>query len=191
MGSARRSADRPAEAGGGGPRRPAAGGRWAGFPLAAALALASGCAYTTGTGIPSHITTVAIPTFGNQTVQYTLSQELTDAVVQRFVQDNHLRVVPQRQAQSVILATVLEYRNEVFGYTAAEQAQEYRVGVRVEVRFKDMVKNKDIWSDTIIKVSNYSTVPVGNTPAATEADGRKDVVAKVADEILSRTVSRW
>jgi hypothetical protein len=107
------------------------------------------------------------------------------------VRDNHLRVVPQRQAQSVIQGTVVEYRNEVFGYTAGEQAQEYRVGIRVEVRFKDLVKNKEIWSDVIIKVSNYSTVPVGGKAAQTEADGRKDVVSKVADEVLSRTVSRW
>ena len=159
--------------------------------LAAAAGTAGGCAYTVSTGIPSHIKSVAIPTFGNKTVQYTLAQEITAAVIDRFVRDNHLQVVPQRQAQSVIQGTVVEYRNEVFGYTSGEQAQEYRVGIRVEVRFKDLVKNKDIWSDTIVKIANYSTVPVGGKAAATEADGRADVVGKLADEVLSRTVSRW
>ncbi|MBI5836641.1 MAG: LptE family protein [Candidatus Eisenbacteria bacterium] len=198
----RRNAEPPAVA----MRRPASGAPRAGFAargaasaalraaavlLAPAVLLGSGCAYTAGTGIPSHITAVAIPTFGNKTVQYTLAQELTDAVIDRFVRDNHLRVVPQKQAQAVIQGTVIEYRNEVFGFTAGEQAQEYRVGVRVEVRFKDMVKNKDIWSDTIVKLQNYSTVPVGGRPAATETDGRRELVGKVADEILSRTVSRW
>src|SRR5205823_6882531 len=133
------------------------------------------------TGSPWHIKSVAVPTFGNRTVQYTLGQELTDAVIDRFVRDNHLKVVPQRDAQSVIQGTVLEYRNEVFGYTAAEQAQEYRLGMRVEVRFKDLVKNKDLWNDVIIKTVNYSTVPVGGRPARTEEEGRKDVVGQVAD----------
>jgi hypothetical protein len=173
------------------PRSARAARPWALLALAALLAPLAGCAYTAGTGIPGHITSVAIPTFGNKTVQYTLGQELTEAVIDRFVRDNHLKIVPQRQAQSVIQATVLEYKNEVFGYTAAEQAQEYRVGVRVEVRYKDLVKNKDVWNDIIIKVANYSTVPVGGKAAQTETDGRKDVVSKVADEVLSRTVSKW
>ena len=121
--------------------------------LVAALGLMaglSGCAYTVHTGIPGHITSVAIPTFGNSSVQYTLSQEVTDAVVERFVRDNHLRVVPLREAQSLIQGTVLEYRNDVFGYTANRQAQEYRVGMRVQVRFKDLIRNKDIWSDEVV-----------------------------------------
>ena len=158
--------------------------------LGAALA-GAGCAYTAGTGIPSHIRSVAIPTFGNNSVQYTLSQELTQAVIDRFTRDNHLRIVPQREAQSLIQGTVLEYRNEVFGFTAGQQAQEYRVGVRVEVRFKDLVRNKDLWSDVIIKTTNYSTVPQPGRPASREEDGRVETVGKVADEILSRTVSRW
>jgi hypothetical protein len=160
--------------------------------VAGALALAgAGCAYTVHTGIPSHITSVAIPTFGNNSVQYTLSQELTDAVVDRFVRDNHLRVVPLREAQSLIQGTVLEYRNDVFGYTAERQAQEYRVGMRVQVRFKDLTRNKDIWSDEVVKTSNYTAISTGGLPAGTEATGRAETVGKVADEILSRTVSRW
>ena len=155
------------------------------------LAASSGCAYTVSTGIPSHITSVAIPTFGNNTVQYTLSQEQTEAVVARLEKDNHLRVVPLRDAQSTLQGSVLEYRNEVFGYSAAEQAQEYRVGMRVQVRFKDLVKNKDIWSDVIMKTSNYSTAAQPGRVVGTEVTGRADVVGKVADEILSRTVSRW
>ena len=86
---------------------------------------------------------------------------------------------------------MLEYRNEVFGFTAGQQAQEYRVGMRVEVRFKDLVRNKDLWSDVIIKTTNYSTVPQPGRPASREEDGRVETVGKVADEILSRTVSRW
>ncbi len=159
--------------------------------LAAAAWLGTGCAYTVSTGIPSHIGTVAVPTFGNSSVQYTLSQELTDAVIDRFVRDNHLRVVPMRDAQSVIQGTVVEYRNEVFGYSADQQAREYRVGLRVQVRFKDLVKNKDIWTDVIVKTVNYSSVALAGQAAGTETSGRADAVGKVADEILSRTVSRW
>src|SRR5262245_40305443 len=94
----------------------------------------AGCAYTAGTGIPSHIRSGAVPTLASISEQFTLIQGRTQAVIDRFTRDNHLRIVPQREAQSLIEGTVLEYRNEVFGFTAGQQAQEYRVGLRVEVR---------------------------------------------------------
>jgi hypothetical protein len=172
--------------------RRAARGALVALAGAAVLVLAtSGCAYTVSTGIPSHIRTVAVPAFANASVQYTLGQELADAVIDRFVRDNHLRVVSQREANSVIEGKVLEYRNDVFGYNTSAQAQEYRVGVRVEVRFKDLVKNRDLWNDVLIKTENYSAVATPGRPAVTEDQARQDLVGKVADEVLSRTVSRW
>ena len=57
-------------------------------------ALAGSCAYGTSTALLTpHLKTVAIPVFENVTTEYALPQEVTDAVIARFVQDNHLRVV--------------------------------------------------------------------------------------------------
>src|SRR5437867_950514 len=101
----------------------------------AGLALGAGsCAYTTSTALlPTHIKTIAIPVFENQTTEYTLEQELTQAVIDRFVQDNHLKVVDERSANAVLRGKITDYRNTVFGFSAAVQAQEYRVTVEVSV----------------------------------------------------------
>jgi outer membrane lipopolysaccharide assembly protein LptE/RlpB len=160
--------------------------------FAAGLGL-GGCAYTTSSvSLPPHLKTVAIPVFENGTSQYTLEQELTDAVVQRFVSDNHLRVVDERSADAVLHGKITLYKNSVFGISPQNLAQEYRVTITVSVVFKDQVKNRELWSDAnLVKTANYYVQNVPGQVASTELDGRKLVIAKIADEILTRSVQGW
>ena len=159
--------------------------------VAAGLLLSS-CAYTTSPALlPSHLKTVAVPVFENATNEYTLEQDITNAVVQNFVKDNHLRVVDEKSASCVVHGKVTQYKNAVFGFSTASQAQEYRVTIAVEVTFKDLVKNREIWSDEIVRTANYYVQNVPGQTATTELDGRKEAIQKIADEILSRSVEGW
>src|SRR6266581_243954 len=106
------------------------------------------CAYTASSvSLPPHLKTVAIPVFENATNEYTLEQQLTDAVVQRFVSDNHLRVVDAKSADAVLRGKIILYKNSVFGISTQNLAQEYRVTIAVSAVFKDQVKNRELWSD--------------------------------------------
>jgi len=87
---------------------------------------------------------------------------------------------------------VTAYRNQVFGYTSQEKATEYEIVLTVSVTFRDLVKNKDLWKDDALSVrTTYNVVPVGSEPAKTETDGRKDVIQKLTDRVVSRTVQGW
>ncbi|HYM81238.1 MAG TPA: LptE family protein [Candidatus Limnocylindria bacterium] len=158
-----------------------------------AMAALQGCGYTTSTALlPSHLRTIAIPVFVNTTTEYTLEQEITDAVIARFVADNHLRVVDERSANAVLRGRVTGYRNSVFGFSTTEEAQEYRVTISIEVTLKDQVKNREMWSEpNLVKTANYYVVDVPGRPARTELDGRKEAVDKIAEEIVNRSVEGW
>lgn len=158
-----------------------------------ALLLAGGCGYTASPALlPSHLKTIAIPVFENQTSEYTLEQDVTAAVVKRFVDDNHLRVVDERSADCVIQGKVVDYRNTVFGISNADLAQEYRVTIGVSVVFKDLVKNRELWhDDAMVKTANYYVQNVPGQSAKTELDGRQEAIQKIADEILSRSIENW
>ncbi len=159
---------------------------------AAGLLLAAGCGYTASPALlPQHLKTVAIPVFENGTPEAQLEQQLTDAVVQRFVKDNHLKIVDEKSANAVIRGKVTQYKNAVFGFSSTAQANEYRVTVGVQVTFKDLVKNRELWSDLIVKSSNYYVQDVPGQEAKTELDGRKEAITKIADEVLSRSVEGW
>jgi hypothetical protein len=136
--------------------------------------------------------TVAIPVFENATTEYTLEQDVTNAVIERFVKDNHLRVVDERSANAVIRGKLTGYKNAVFGFSAANRAQEYRVTLTCSVVFKDLVKNREIWNEAeLVKTANYFVVDVPGDSARTELDGRKEAITKIADEILTRSVEGW
>ena len=165
--------------------------------LAAALMMmASGavsCAYTTSSALlPSHLKTVAVPVFENATAEYTLEQEVTDAVIARFIADNHLKIVDERSANAVIKGRITSYKNSVFGFTQAAQVQEYRVTLAASVTFKDQVKNRELWSEAeLVKTANYYVVDTPGATAKTELDGRKEAIAKLAEEIVARSVEGW
>ena len=151
------------------------------------------CAYSTSTALVApHLKTVAVPVFENATTEYTLEQEVTDAVIAGFVADNHLKVVDERSADAVLKGRITQYRNTVFGISQADQAQEYRVTLGVSVTFKDQVKNRELWSEeSLIKTANYYVVDTPGDSARTELDGRKRVIAKLAEEIIARSVEGW
>ncbi len=158
------------------------------------LALAGySCAYTTSpASLPPHLKTIAVPVFENATPEYGLEQDVTTAVVSRFVADNHLRVVDEREANAVLRGKVTSYKNAVFGFSTQAQAQEYQVTVGVSVVLKDLVRNREIWHvDELLKGANYYVVDVPGQAARTELEGRKDVIQKIADEIVARTVQGW
>ena len=160
--------------------------------LAAGLA-AGGCAYTTSSvSLPPHLHTIAIPVFENSTTQYSLEQDLTEAIVRRFVSDNRLRVVDERSADAVVHGKIVGYKNSVFGISPQNLAQEYRVTIQVQVVFKDQVKNREIWSDqNLVKYSNYYVQNVPGQTASTELDGRRAAIEKIADDIVTRSIQGW
>jgi len=165
--------------------------------LAAALLVlalvAAGCVYSTSTALlPPHLKTVAVPVFENKTSEYTLEQQVTDAVIQRFVADNHLRVVDARSANLLVTGSILGYRNAVFGFNTATNANEYRVTIECAIVLKDQVKNRELWNEPhLIRTANYYVVNVPGDTAKTEVEGRKDAITKIADEIFARTVEGW
>jgi hypothetical protein len=113
-------------------------------------------------------------------------------VIQRFVADNHLRVVDERSADAVIRGKITTYTNLVFGFQAQTGAQEYRVTIGMQVTFKDLVKNREVWTEpNLVKSANYYVQDVPGQTAKTELDGRKEAIDKLAEEILSRTVQSW
>jgi hypothetical protein len=156
------------------------------------LWLAAGCGYTASPALlPTHLKTVAIPVFENGTPEVRLEEEITNAVILKFVQDNHLKVVDEKTANSVIRGKVTQYKNSVFGFTQNNSSNEFRVTVAVDVTFKDLVKNREMWSGEIVKSANYYVVDVPGQKAQTEIDGRQEAISKIADEVFSRSVEGW
>lgn len=161
--------------------------------VVAAAVLFPGCGYTLKSAVPSYIRTLAIPVFQNNTVEYALADEATQALVDGFLADRHLQIASERDANAILRGTIISYRNRVFGYTREERATEYEVVLIVQITFRDLVKKRDLWKEDALAVrTTYNVSPVGTTgEAQTEADARREIVRKLADQVVSRTVQGW
>ncbi|MCX5799824.1 MAG: LptE family protein [Candidatus Eisenbacteria bacterium] len=150
------------------------------------------CGYTASANLPGHIKTVAIPLFKNETLEYGIEEEITKAVIEKFVSDNRLRVVGEKEASSLLLGTVRSYKNSVFSYSSGEVAQEYEVTIRVSVEFQDVSKGKIIWKDdSLTSSARYFAVDMAGQKAQTEQEGRAPAIEFLGKDILTRTVEGW
>ena len=166
--------------------------RWLRTLSAVLLVSAPACGYTVSSVLPSYIRTIAIPTFANNTVEHALADDITQALINSFLADRRLRLERERDADAVLRGTVLSYKNRVYAYTSQEVATQYEILLTVKVSLRDQVKNREIWKEDALTVrSTYNVIPVGSEPAKTEADGRREIIQKLADQIVSRTVQGW
>ena len=166
--------------------------RAAALALILGAALQAGCGYTLSSVLPAHIKTVAVPTFGNNTVEAGLAEDVTQALINGFLADKRLKLERERDADSILRGSILAYRNRVYAYTSQEVATQYEILLVAQVAYRDVQKNRDIWKENELTVrTTYNVVAVGSEPAKTEADGRRDVIQKLSDLIVSRTVQGW
>ena len=171
--------------------RPARCAPW--FAVAILPLLAGGCAYSFNpSALPSHVKTLQIPTLGNQTLEPTLSQELTDALTQRFISDNTLQVIA-KDADAVLEGEIVEYQNRVFGIGSDSVADQYLVLIKVKMRLRDRVKNRDLWSEEAME--GRASYGVGGEQAgqtvASEEEARNVAIRQVVDAAISLTVEGW
>ena len=155
--------------------------------------VAGGCSYSPSPSLfPSHLRTLAVPILKNETTEPNLEQEVTNAIVNRFVQDNKLKVVAEAEADLVLSGSVVRYVNAVFGFNAREQAEEYQVAVAVRLTARDRVKNREMWrDDNLVRTTNYFVVtPAGQEPAD-QYTSRGDAISKIADAVINKTVEGW
>jgi outer membrane lipopolysaccharide assembly protein LptE/RlpB len=165
---------------------------WAALLLLPALVAGCGIYSFSGSSLPSHIKTIAVPIMENKTLDYQVANEATEAITQRFIQDNRLKVVGEGRADCVLEGEISSYENKVYNYSASQSPEDYIVVIRVAATLRDAVKNREIWKQDPITVSAvYSVVPGSAQELKTEADARRKAIQNLAEDVLARTMEQW
>jgi hypothetical protein len=174
-------------------RRNRAGRAALGIALLATL-LAPGCGYSfSGSSLPSHLRTIAVPIFRNESLDPRIADEVTRGISDRFLEDNRLKVAREGTADCLLEGRVLYYERKVYAYTGDQNPETYIVVVRVAVVLKDRVKNRDLWSsDRLEATATYSASgdPTGGLPAS-EAEARQQAIKNLAQDILAHSLEQW
>jgi len=158
------------------------------------IPLVTGCGVYSfsGSSLPSHIKTLAVPIFENETLEYEVADEITEAVTQRFLKDNRLKIVSETRADAVIEGRLIGYENKVHNYSADEAPEDYIVVLRVAILFRDAVKNREVWKTDELVASEVYLVVGGSDEVLTDEEGaRAQAISELAEDILARTMEQW
>ena len=138
-----------------------------------------------GSGLKG-IKSVAVPLFENQTQEYGIRESLAEKVVDAYVQDNTLKVVNEKIADSILSGIITRYLREAHTFDEDENVKEYKARIFVRVTLEDTEKKKIIWEDESLEGwAIYSAAD------ETEDEGKERALQKLAEDIVNRTVKGW
>ncbi len=159
---------------------------------AAGLSLgASGCIYGfAGGGLPSHLRTVAVLPFDNQTADPFLTQEVTEAVREAMQSNLGLRPAGESTADAVVRGVITAYEPDLtLSYQPGEgdrpvQVTRRRVRITVNVEIVDQREGRVLWQRSGLAVD-------GEYEPGNERAGRAEALRKLVKDIIDGAQSQW
>jgi Lipopolysaccharide-assembly len=154
------------------------------------LLLWCSCGFYTfsGSTLPSHLKTVDIPLFANQSLMPGVAEEVTDALTKRILSMNLLRIV-SGSGDATIHGSVVDYSNTPRNYSTTGVRQvsvsEYAVHITVDVEFTDNKAGSSLFKGKITGEGIYDFT------TQNEALGRTNSEKDVVDQILQHSVQSW
>lgn len=163
--------------------------------------------------LPDDIFKVAIPVFENKANQPGLENELTKKVVQNFIVDGRLQVVPREQADALLTGTIQRYDRLVMTRDANQVPQQYKLQVVVDLDFVDLKggKEEQLWSTrpqfsltpgvevgrddfdstntrSLREFTNYYVLNVAGVPPEDEPTALDRLLEQMARKVVRRTL---
>jgi len=146
-----------------------------------------GCYSFTGSSVPPHLHTVAVPLFEDLSGfgEPNLREKLTRKVIDLIVSDNSLQIVDRTNSDSIIEGAVTNINDAPSIIAPGEQVRTRRVTVTVKASFTDMKLRKKVWEKDFSRWGEYVQGSQSRTAAIDEA------IKQIAEDMLIETVSGW
>ena len=162
------------------------------FPAAMALAGIVACGYSFRSPVPAHLNTVYVPTFQNETREFQLTQQLTERVINEFLNESRLRLVgDEEDADLLVVGTIMNYEEEALSYDPGQAANpdvfNRRVLLTVDVRLEDQVRDETLWESAQLREWGEFSEEQGET----REDGIQRAIDKISEELLRHVVEEF
>jgi hypothetical protein len=142
----------------------------------------------TGGGLPSHIRTVAIVPFENQTATAELPRELSDALRSRLHDRLGLRDASEARANAIVRGTIQRYEVDIpIGYSASNrQATTARrmLQLVVDIEMVDQVTGKTLWQ-------RKGLLAEGQYEERAVETGKQEAIKRIVDSVIEGAQSQW
>jgi outer membrane lipopolysaccharide assembly protein LptE/RlpB len=139
-----------------------------------------GCGYQMvgkGTHVPSGLTSIAIPTFTNQTFEAGIEVPLTQGFLREFILDQRVKVVGRNETDSILEGTIKTFQIYPASYDRSGIALEYYAYVVMDLTLKKrngeiIWTEKDLSENRVYRTSYNALISESNKAATIQYLGR-------------------
>lgn len=154
------------------------------------IALLSGCNYgfRGGGGFPSHVRTVFVERFENQTVQFNLENELYTKLIDELPRRLGVRTAGREVADAVVRGRIVRYDDTARNYRPGERTEvlQRQVQVTLAVEVVDVRRNVVLWES-----SGLSGNGEYSSSSQTDAVGKASAIENLVQRIIDGVQSQW
>jgi outer membrane lipopolysaccharide assembly protein LptE/RlpB len=121
------------------------------------IALLSGCGYQLvgkETHVPPGLTSIAIPTFANQTFEPGIEVPFTQGFLREFIRDRRVKVLDRTEADSILEGVVKSFQIYSVAYDQSGLATEYQTTVVVDLTLKKRT-GEILWKEIDLSESRW------------------------------------
>ena len=147
--------------------------------------LFTGCSHYsfTGAGNPG-INSIAVPVFDDVSSEFQIREKITDAVVEKFIIDNTLKVLSEENSDSVLRGTVVSIEDKPVSLRADETARAFEIFIYIKAEYIDRKSKKVFFRKNIQGRGTY-------TDLSDRQNGIDEAVEKITEDLLNLVVSGW
>jgi lipopolysaccharide assembly LptE-like protein len=147
---------------------------------------AAGCSvYTFNPKGTSDFSTIAVEPFENRTQEYGLTDRLTEVIIDAFITDGNIKIVPLEGAEAVLSGTLLRYVRVVEKFDENDQVENYKIVMDFEITLRNPQDQSEIWTERMTQEGVY------NASEQTEEDGQQLAGERLVEAVINKTTKSW
>jgi Lipopolysaccharide-assembly len=154
--------------------------------------LGGGCGYTVRGTLPSHIKTVAVPVFRNNTSEPAIEGFITRAVVEAFSTNGRLKVVGSDKADAILDGEITGYSVSSIAFDQNADVRQYRLAVTLNLKMRDVRQNSVLFQQSgVQEQADFRVQNVVSQTISREETALRAAAVDIGRSIVSLTVTRF
>ena len=147
------------------------------------------CSYSVHSSSYPHLKTVLILPFSNKSIEYEFEETTNNELIRHFNDDGRLKIV-HNAADCKITGEILDYSNKIKNYNGSD-VDEYEIKVLFKINFADNIKNKIIWNNDALMLSEKYSETNENSEFHSEEEAQLEIIKNLYEIILKNSLEQW
>jgi outer membrane lipopolysaccharide assembly protein LptE/RlpB len=159
-----------------------------------AVILTAGCGYHligSGSSLPTHIKTIAIPTFKNSSIEPNIHRDATDSIRRAFIADGRLKLTDVRRADLIIKGTLVSYQLQPVSFSDQDTVDEYIIRLEVQIEAYDRIKKKILFKQEFSTQWDYRVTSSVIDSEAVKNTALIKAYNDLSDQLVSITIEQF